>query len=86
MVLSVWGMVQLTIMGLLYLSKSVALIEDLGLKEASDYDKDSPIPFYQKADQKYESVGYNCLYAVSLYLLTFGIALHQYYSNVRLNV
>lgn len=81
LLISIWGIIQLSIMGLLYYVNSVALIEDIGLKEHFSSAKE----FYDEADKAYSQTAYNCWIAACIYVLTLLFAGQQFYANSRVS-
>jgi len=79
LLLSVWGIIQLALMGIFFYIKSVALIEDLPLKEHHS----SPGEFFADVDRAYSQNAYNCWIAACLYVLTLLISGHQYWANSK---
>uniref|UniRef100_A0A6M2DE88 Putative ribonuclease salivary secreted ribonuclease corethrella appendiculata n=1 Tax=Xenopsylla cheopis TaxID=163159 RepID=A0A6M2DE88_XENCH len=82
LIISVWGIIQLGLMGVFYYIKSVALIEDLPLEEHYH----SPADFYAAADMAFTQNAYNCWIAACLYILTLVISAQQFYVNSRSSV
>lgn len=79
LILSVWGIIQLTIMGLFYYIHSVALVEDLPL----EHKYPTPQEFYAAADAAYSQNAFNCWIAACIYVLTLVVSGQQYYANQR---
>jgi len=79
LLLSIWGVVQLALMGIFFWVKSVALVEDLPLRE--EYKPTEFAQFYADVDQAYSQNAYNCWIAACLYVGTFLISAHQFYAN-----
>ncbi|XP_055309731.1 ribonuclease kappa [Sitodiplosis mosellana] len=79
LILSVWGIIQLTLMGIFYYVHSVALIEDLPLKHT--YER--PSDFYTDADKAYSQNALNCWIAACIYVLTLVVSGQQFYANSR---
>ena len=80
-VLSVWAIVQLTLMGILLYSHALAFAEDLDLKEIK---AESIKEFIPDSFQKYESAAHNCWIGACLYIATLALAVHQYVYNRRI--
>ena len=78
-VLSVWGIIQLSVMALSFYYNSVAFAEDLPIKECEkqctfeDMKEKMEIAYGQQAE--------NCGIAVLLYFVTLAISLHQLWMN-----
>jgi len=80
LILSVWGIIQLTLMGVFYYIHSVALIEDLPLGEKHFA---TPKEFYAAADAAYGQNALNCWIAACIYVLTLVVSGQQFYANSR---
>merc|ERR1711973_1062250 len=78
--LSVWGIIQLSLMAIFMYFNSVAFIEDLKLPKAEDEYKD-PDELFQDITKGYGETAKNCGIAVALYALTFCISIHQMWIN-----
>jgi ribonuclease kappa len=78
-VLSAWGIIQLTLMGVFFYINSVALIEDIPLREVytstSELRTDMEKGFNQNA--------MNCWIAALLYLVTLCFSAQQFWMNNR---
>jgi len=66
-------------MGIFFFIKSVALVEDLPLKD--DYKPADVKAFFADVDQAYSQNAFNCWIAACLYVGTFLISAHQFYMN-----
>jgi len=77
MIVSVWGIIQLSIMGGLFMWKSVGLIEDLGLEEHYDTTEE----LYEAADHAYTNIAFNCWIAAAIYLVTMVVSVQQFHVN-----
>ncbi|XP_077284384.1 ribonuclease kappa [Arctopsyche grandis] len=82
LLLSIWGIIQLVLMGAFYYIRSVALLEDLPLEEHYE----SVSAFYTAADSAYEQNAYNCWIAACIYVFTLLLSGHQFYMNSRSTV
>ncbi|XP_046433552.1 ribonuclease kappa-B [Neodiprion pinetum] len=80
LIISVWGIIQLILMGVFFHIKSVALIEDVPVGEGPFATKDE---FYTSIDRGYVQNAYNCWIAACIYVFTFLISGHQFYMNSR---
>ena len=78
-VLSLWGIIQLSIMALAFYSRSVAFVEDLKFNETAPNSQE----YLDRLDDAYDFQAFNCGIAVALYFLTLLISLHQYWLNSR---
>ncbi|XP_053199458.1 ribonuclease kappa-A [Scomber japonicus] len=66
-VLSLWGIIMLTMLGIFFTTHSAGLIEDVPVTEDDMKDDNPP----QKIYALYEKVGTNCFIAAAIYVL-FG--------------
>ncbi|XP_044265358.1 ribonuclease kappa [Tribolium madens] len=82
LILSVWGIVQLGLMGIFYHFHSVALAEDLPEVEPPEHVADLD-KFYSEIDRGFTQNAYNCWIAALLYLVTLAISVHQFWANNR---
>ncbi|XP_018325196.1 ribonuclease kappa-B [Agrilus planipennis] len=79
--LSIWGIVQLGIMGVLYHFHAVAFAEDLpGDHEAEVTNLEE---FYSEVEKGYTQNAQNCWIAACLYLVTLAFSAHQFWANNR---
>jgi len=78
-VLSAWGIVQLSLMGFFFWRNSVALIEDLSLDE----EYESADAFRNAIDGGYQQNAMNCWIAALLYLVTLCFSATQFWMNNR---
>jgi len=79
--LSSWGIVMLTLMGILMYAHCLAFADDL---ELEDYEASSRNEFISEAYLRYESAAHNCWIAVCLYIATLALSLQQYWENRKL--
>ncbi|XP_058826675.1 ribonuclease kappa-like isoform X2 [Topomyia yanbarensis] len=84
-IVSIWGIAQLFIMGLLYQERSVALIHDLP-KAIHDKVYSRAEEFYAEFDRLFDDYTSQCWIAVCLYMVTLFFSCYQYYANSRLIV
>jgi len=77
--LSIWGIVQLLVMGICFYTRSVALIEDVG---AAEHGESGP-SFMSDVYAGYEQNAYNCWIATLMYLVTMVVSGQQFYVNRR---
>ncbi|XP_049877140.1 ribonuclease kappa-like [Pectinophora gossypiella] len=82
LVLSVWGIIQLTLMGVFYYIKAVALLEDLPLEEGHHTIEE----FIGQVEAGYTQNAYNCWIAALLYVITLVVSGHQFWLNNRSSV
>ncbi|CAH1736386.1 ribonuclease kappa-B [Aphis gossypii] len=80
-IISIWGIIQLVLMGFFYYIRSVALIEDLNIPEEHKFTDQQE--FYSYADKMYSLNAYNCWIAACLYIFTLVVSGHQFYMNNR---
>ncbi|KAJ8977027.1 hypothetical protein NQ317_013476 [Molorchus minor] len=79
LIISAWGIVQLSLMGVFYYIGAVALAEDIPEPEyEGDLNK-----FYAEVDKGFTQNAYNCWIAALLYLITLAISAHQFWANNR---
>ena len=78
-VLSAWGIIQLSLMGIFFYIRSVALIEDIPLDEEYDSIKNLRIDMARG----YEQNAQNCWIAALLYLITLCFSAQQFWMNSR---
>ncbi|KAJ8717318.1 hypothetical protein PYW08_005717 [Mythimna loreyi] len=84
LVLSVWGIIQLTLMGVFYYIRAVALLEDLPLEsESGHHNMES---FIATVEAGYTQNAYNCWIAALLYVITLVVSAHQFWMNNRSSV
>ncbi|XP_067619620.1 ribonuclease kappa-B-like [Eurosta solidaginis] len=79
LIISVWGIIQLVLMGIFFFIHSVALIEDLPILEKYH----SMDEFYNAANAAYNQNAYNCWIAACIYMLTLLLSAQQFYVNSR---
>ncbi|KAJ8925547.1 hypothetical protein NQ315_009387 [Exocentrus adspersus] len=79
LIISVWGIIQLGLMGVFYYIGAVALAEDIPEVEFKDDLKD----FYAKVDHGFQQNAINCWIAALLYVITLAISAHQFWANNR---
>ncbi|CAG5029350.1 unnamed protein product [Parnassius mnemosyne] len=84
LILSVWGIIQLTLMGVFYYIEAVALLEDLPLEEEGGHHTIEG--FIHKVEVGYSQNAYNCWIAALLYVITLVISGHQFWMNNRSSV
>lgn len=82
LLISVWGIIQLALMGVFFYIHSVALVEDLLLDDHYDNAED----FYKAADEAYSKNAKNCWIATGLYVITLLFSGHQFYANSRRSI
>ncbi|KAJ0174059.1 hypothetical protein K1T71_010205 [Dendrolimus kikuchii] len=85
LVLSVWGIIQLTLMGVFYYIRAVALLEDLPLESESD-EPHTLDRFITTVEAGYTQNAYNCWIAALLYVITLVVSGHQFWMNNRSSV
>ncbi|ODN02203.1 Ribonuclease kappa [Orchesella cincta] len=81
LLLSIWGVIQLALMGVFFYIKSVALVEDLPLEEEYKPTEEDMKNFYGDVDRAYSQNAFNCWIAACLYVGTFLISAQQFYMN-----
>lgn len=78
-VISAWGIVQLSLMGIFFWVHSVALVDDLSL-EAQYTDANR---LRNDMDGAYQQNAMNCWIAALLYLVTLCVSAQQFWMNNR---
>ncbi|KAM6959896.1 ribonuclease kappa-A [Tautogolabrus adspersus] len=78
LVLSLWGVIMLSMLGIFFITHSAVLIEDVPFEEA-DIHQDSP----QKIYELYDKVGYNCIIAAAIYVFFGAFSFCQMKLNKR---
>ncbi|XP_018569685.1 ribonuclease kappa-like [Anoplophora glabripennis] len=79
LIISVWGVIQLALMGVFYYIGAVALSEDI---PSVEFHGDLSA-FYAEVDKGYHQNAYNCWIAALLYLITLAFSAHQFWANNR---
>ncbi|XP_028043117.1 ribonuclease kappa-like [Bombyx mandarina] len=69
MIISVWGTIQLIIMGTLYKKEMLTLLDDVEAEEYRNYED-----FIKKTHENYQKVARNCWIAASIYFVVFIIS------------
>ncbi|XP_041638385.1 ribonuclease kappa-A-like [Cheilinus undulatus] len=64
-VISLWGVIMLSMLGIFFITHSAVLIEDVPVTE-DDLHQDGNPP--QRVYQLYDKVGYNCIIAAAIYV------------------
>ncbi|KAK4311897.1 hypothetical protein Pmani_016643 [Petrolisthes manimaculis] len=77
-VISLWGVIQLLIMGVLFYAEAPALLEDLPEEPASKTEE-----FMTIVHRGYRDNAFNCFIASCLYLVTLGVSGWQFYLNQK---
>jgi len=78
-ILSAWGIVQLSLMGVFFYTKSVALIEDVPLEE----EYESGAKLITDMETGFQQNALNCWIAALLYLVTLCVSVQQFWMNNR---
>ncbi|XP_053614473.1 ribonuclease kappa-B [Plodia interpunctella] len=86
LVISVWGIIQLTLMGVFYYIRAVALLEDLPIEEATENSNRTIDEFIAQVESGYTQNAYNCWIAALLYVVTLVVSGHQFWMNNRSSV
>ena len=79
LIISAWGIIQLSMMGIFFYINSVALIEDIKLAE--EYDDLRKLK--TDMDAGYQQNAYNCWIAALMYLVTLCVSAQQFWMNSR---
>uniref|UniRef100_UPI0037E85E9C ribonuclease kappa-A n=1 Tax=Semicossyphus pulcher TaxID=241346 RepID=UPI0037E85E9C len=69
LVLSMWGVIMLSMLGIFFITHSAVLIEDIPMSDG-DIHQDTNPP--QRIYELYDKVGYNCIIAAAIYVF-FGV-------------
>jgi len=77
--LSAWAIVQLGLMGVFFMIRSPALIEDIYMPEGEK----SPAEFIADMNKYYSQSSVNCFIACGMYALTFAVSGWQMWLNFR---
>eukprot|EP00091_Calanus_sinicus_P001082 TRINITY_DN11026_c0_g1_i1.p1 TRINITY_DN11026_c0_g1~~TRINITY_DN11026_c0_g1_i1.p1 ORF type:complete len:103 (-),score=24.89 TRINITY_DN11026_c0_g1_i1:191-499(-) len=77
-VLSIWGLIQLTITGALVYIGSPAFVEDIPLSENENW---SAQEWATHLHAGYQQSALNCWIAALLYLVTLCVSSHQFWAN-----
>ena len=83
-VLSAWGILQLSLMALAFYKNSVAMAKDLPDKtftDALEVSRGNITKMVDTMNSMYEQQAINCAVAAGLYVLTFLVSLHQFWIN-----
>lgn len=79
LLISVWGLVQLLVMGVFFYSEAPAFLEDLPLEDHYD----SRDNFITDVTKGFKNNAFNCFIAACLYIVTLGISGWQFYLNQK---
>jgi len=77
--LSLWGIVQLLFMGVLFYIESPAFIEDLPIEESYE----SLDAYMADVHRGFKANAFNCLIGACLYIVTLGVSTWQLYENQK---
>ena len=77
--LSIWGIVQLSLMSLAFYNRNVAVVEDLNFNDTTSDVKD----YRERMNEAYDVQAINCAVAAGIYVVTLLISWHQYWLNTR---
>eukprot|EP00093_Oithona_nana_P011586 11586.XXX_213318_213954_1 [CDS] Oithona nana genome sequencing. len=78
-IISAWGIIQLSLMGVFFYTNSVALIEDIPLEE--EYNTEGELR--SAMDAGFQQNALNCWIAALLYLVTLCVSGQQFWMNSR---
>ncbi|XP_062372243.1 ribonuclease kappa-A [Sardina pilchardus] len=79
-VLSIWGVIMLSMLGIFFSTHSAVLIEDVPIREEDMHNQQTPLqPVYALFDQ----VGYNCFIAAGMYVVLGLLSFCQIRMNKR---
>jgi len=80
LILSIWGILQLAVTGLLLHQRSVAFVQDLDLNDAAF---NSPSELSTELDNKFQAGALNCWIAALMYVATLCVSVQQFWMNER---
>ena len=80
LILSIWGILQLALTGLLLHQRSVAFVHDLNLNDAAF---NSVAELNAEIDNKYQQGALNCWIAALMYVATLCVSVQQFWMNER---
>ena len=83
LVLSIWGIIQLTLMSLALYSRNVTFIEDMDWLNETSPDYLNVTAQLDNLEYAYDVGSFNCMIAAILYGVTLLISGHQYWLNTR---
>jgi len=78
--ISIWGVLQLFLMGIFFYVKCPAFIEDLSIPEEAHHD---PLMFIDAMDKSYAQIAINCWIACGMYAATLVVSGWQMYENLK---
>uniref|UniRef100_A0A2P2ICS5 Ribonuclease kappa-like n=1 Tax=Hirondellea gigas TaxID=1518452 RepID=A0A2P2ICS5_9CRUS len=77
--LSLWGIIQLLLMGVLFYIESPAFIDDLPIGEHYDTEED----YLLDVHRGFRANAFNCLIGACLYIVTLVFSTWQFYVNQK---
>ena len=82
-ILSAWGIIQLSLTALAFYQKSVAMVVDLpeAAFEACEHGKCDMEKTVNLMEEAYHQQAFNCMIAAWMYVLTLIVSLHQFWTN-----
>jgi len=80
LLLSIWGVLQLGIMAILFHFQSVAFIEDIKVNETEGM---GAAEFKEELDKAYANTAKNCLITTLCYVFTLALSAHQFWINSK---
>ena len=81
LVISIWGIVQLAITGVLFHNRSVAFIEDISLDDESIFSLKTKDQVINDINIRYDTSALNCWIAALMYVATLCISAQQFWSH-----
>jgi len=78
--ISIWGVVQLLLMGIFFYIRSPAFIEDLAIDHHEVHD---PLQFIDEMNKSYQQIAINCWIACGMYAATLLVSGWQMYENIK---
>jgi len=80
LLLSIWGVIQLGIMSVLFYFRSVAFVEDVSFEEKEGMTGQQ---LFEEMDKSYGDVAKNCLISTACYVFTLALSAHQFWINSK---
>jgi ribonuclease kappa len=83
LLVSVWGTVQLCLMGIFFYIRALALLDDLAISETTK--KGSVREYLDEVDHQYNTAALNSWIAACLYVVSMVFSIWQFLANRRLS-
>ncbi|KAK7073097.1 hypothetical protein SK128_017655 [Halocaridina rubra] len=78
-IISIWGLIQLLLMGVLFYCETPAFLEDLPVEETYASVDD----YLAEVHRGFRTNAFNCIIAACLYIVTLGVSGWQFYLNQK---